>query len=309
VQLGRPLTLIAESSDNDPRLVRARDGGGYGLGGVWSDDWHHALHAVLTGERSGYYADYGTLGQLGKALRQAWVYDGGFSRFRGRRHGGSPAGIPGDRFVVCTQNHDQVGNRAAGDRLSELVDTARLKVAAGLLLTAPFTPLLFQGEEWAAAAPFCYFTDFADRELGRAVSEGRRQEFASFGWDPADVPDPQERGTFERSVLDWSELEKDPHAEVLAWYRELAALRRRVPALRDPRPGTSGVDVDEEAGALTVQRGNVRVFVNLGRQDRTFPDVPGAELLAASDAGVVRQAGGVRLPPDTLAVVGGADGG
>ena len=156
---------------------------------------------MLTGERDGYYEDFGPLPLLAKALRQAWVYDGTYSPHRQRVHGRPPAGLTGDQFVVATQNHDQVGNRAAGERLAALMTDGRLRVAAALLLTAPFVPMLFLGEEWAASTPFQYFTDHEDAELGRAVSEGRRREFAAFGWDPSGVPDPQDPATFERSRL------------------------------------------------------------------------------------------------------------
>lgn len=204
--LGRNLFLVAESDLNDPKFVRTLDAGGYGLDASWADEWHHALHATLTGERSGYYEDFGSLALLAKALRQAWVYDGMWSPHRQRVHGRSPAGLPGDRFVVSTQNHDQVGNRAIGERSSALMSEGRLKIAAALLLTSPFVPLLFQGEEWAAGTPFQYFTDHPDPELGRAVSEGRRREFSYFGWEPQDVPDPQDPATYQRSKLDWSEV-------------------------------------------------------------------------------------------------------
>ncbi|MGH9101082.1 MAG: malto-oligosyltrehalose trehalohydrolase, partial [Acidimicrobiales bacterium] len=177
--LRRPLFLIAESDRNDPRVVRSRDANGYGLDAVWADEWHHALDAALSGERDGYYEDFGSLGMLAKALRQAWVYDGTWSPHRGRHHGRSAAGLEGDRFVVCTQNHDQIGNRARGERLGALVSAGRARVAAALLLTTPFVPLLFQGEEWGASTPFQYFTDHHEPELARLVTEGRIAEFAS----------------------------------------------------------------------------------------------------------------------------------
>ena len=177
---GRPLFLIAESDLNDPRFVRSRDAGGYGLDAAWADEWHHALHAALTGEASGYYEDFGSLPLLAKALRQAWVYDGTYSPHRGRVHGRPPAGLDGSQFVVCTQNHDQVGNRAVGERSEALMSDGRLRVAAALLLTSPFVPMLFQGEEWGASTPFQYFTSHADPELGQTVSAGRRREFAAF---------------------------------------------------------------------------------------------------------------------------------
>jgi maltooligosyltrehalose trehalohydrolase len=301
-QLRRPLVLVAESNANDPRLVRARAAGGFGLDASWADDWHHAVHSVLTGDTAGYYEDFGRLDHLAKALQQAWVYDGVWSPHRQRVDGRSAAGLAGDQLVVCTQNHDQVGNRAAGDRLAALTTTGRMKVAAALLLTGPFTPLLFQGEEWGAATPFQYFTDHDDPVLARAVSEGRRSEFAAFGWDPADVPDPQEAATFERSKLDWSELAGDEHGEVLAWYRELLALRRATPDLTDPRLELVEA-VAEPSGLVTVRRGSVTVVANLGSSNRVVPALPPSRLLAASDGAIALADGALTVPPDTAAVL------
>jgi len=300
---GRPLVLIAESDRNDPRYVRSRGAGGYGLDACWADEWHHALHAVLTGEKSGYYADFGPLPLLAKALRQAWVYDGVYSPYRQRTHARPPAGLDGTQFVVFAQNHDQVGNRAAGQRTAALAGTGRLRVAAALLLTSPFTPMLFQGEEWGASTPFQYFTDHSDPALGQAVSEGRRREFAAFGWDPADVPDPQDPATFERSRLDWAQRAQDPHAGLLAWHRELIALRRRLPALTDPRLDRVAADCDPAAGWLVVRRGPVTVAANLGTASWTRPAASSAQLLAASDPGVRRAGDGLILPPDTAAIL------
>jgi len=300
---GRPLFVIAESDRNDPRYVRGRAAGGYGLDASWADEWHHALHASLTGEKSGYYADFGPLRLLAKAMRQAWVYDGVYSPYRQRVHGRPPAGLGGGQFVVAAQNHDQIGNRAAGQRTAALISDGRLRVAAALLLTAPFVPMLFQGEEWGAGTPFQYFTDHSDPALGRAVSEGRRREFAAFGWDPGDVPDPQDPATFERSRLDWAEPRRDPHAGLLAWHRRLIALRRQIPALTDPRLDRVAADCDEEAGWLVVRRGPVVVASNLGSGTWTFPAPPSAELLAASDPGVKPAGRGVVLPPDTAAIL------
>ncbi len=299
----RPLFIVAESDRNDPRYVRSRAAGGYGLAASWADEWHHALHAVLTGEKSGYYADFGPLRLLAKALRQAWVYDGAYSPYRQRTHGRSPAGLDGGQFVVAAQTHDQVGNRAAGERNAALASDGRLRVAAALLLTSPFVPMLFQGEEWGARSPFQYFTDHGDPGLGRMVSEGRRHEFAAFGWDPARVPDPQDPATFERSRLDWAELREQPQAGLLAWHRELIALRRRIPALTDPRLDRIAADCDEDAGWLTVRRGPVLVTANLGIAPWTCPVAPAAELLAASDPRVAPTAAGLVLPPDAAAIL------
>ena len=303
----RPLFLVAESDRNDPRLVRTRGEGGFGLDAAWADDWHHGLHTVLTGERDGYYADFGTAAELAKGLRQAWVYDGMYSPARGRVHGRSPAGLPAHRFVVATQTHDQVGNRAQGERLAALVDEGRLLVAAALLLTAPFVPMLFMGEEWAASTPFQYFTNHADPELGRAVTDGRRREFAAFGWDPATVPDPQARTTFERSKLDWSELDAPVHRRVLAWYRRLVALRHSHPALTDPDLGHIDTSADEETGLVTVQRGNdVVVLANLGPDDLEIA-VPELPLALASDPAVRLDRGRLRLAVGTVAILCGTE--
>jgi maltooligosyltrehalose trehalohydrolase len=302
-QLGRPLLLIAESDRNDPRPVRSRDAGGYGLGASWADEWHHALHAVLTGEHNGYYADFGPLPMLAKALRQAWVYDGTYSPYRQRVHGRPVAGLAGGQFVVCTQNHDQVGNRAAGERSAALMSDGRLRVAAALLLTSPFVPLLFQGEEWGASTPFQYFTDHVDPALGRAVSKGRRTEFAAFGWDRSDVADPQDAATFERSRLNWDEARSSRQAGLLAWYRRLIALRRQIPALADPRLDRVTTECDAGAGRLVVRRGPVAVASNLGGETWTFPAAPQAELLAASAPSVRRTRQDVVIPPDTVAIL------
>jgi maltooligosyltrehalose trehalohydrolase len=243
-EVGRAKFLVAESPANDPRLVRE-----YGLDAVWADDWHHAIHTVLTGEHMGYYKGFGSLAQAAMALRQAWV----------RR--GDPKGLPAHAFVVAAQNHDQVGNRAAGERLCHLVSAGRAKAAAALLLTSPFTPLFFQGDEWAAGSPFQYFTDHRDPDLGRRVAEGRREEFASFGWSEL-VPDPQDPDTFARSKLRWEELDEAPHRDMLDWYRGLIALRRHLP----PPDGVE-VEFDEMQRRLGFARDGVSVYVNLGDDD------------------------------------------
>ncbi len=259
-QLGRDLVVIAESDLNDPRLVRPVESGGYGLDAQWSDDFHHALHSVLTGERSGYYADFGNLDDLATTLVQGYRYAGDYSRFRGRRHGRPAPELDGRRLLGYLQNHDQVGNRALGERSAALLSQGRLMIGAAVVLSAPFVPLLFQGEEWAAGTPFQYFTAHEDPELGAAVGRGRREEFAAFGWDPAAVPDPQAVETFERSKLNWSELSKRAHAEMLDWHTRLIKLRRTTPALLNGR--VDEVEFDADAGWLAFSRGRVGVALN-----------------------------------------------
>ena len=305
-QIGRHLVLIAESDLNDPRIVRPREIGGYGIHAQWSDDFHHALHGVLTGERDGYYSDFGSLADLSKALRQAFVYDGRYSPFRRRPHGRRPHGISGHAFLGYLQNHDQIGNRAIGERSSHLLNVGRLKIAAALILTAPFVPMLFQGEEWGATAPFLYFTNHEDPELGRSVTEGRRREFSAFGWDPADVPDPQARETFQLSKLDWSELDEERHADLLEWHCWLIQLRRKVPALSDGCLDGVEVNFDETAKWFVVKRGAVVVACNLNSISQNisaqFP--LGSEILLASDDLVrVTPDGGIQLPADSVAIV------
>jgi maltooligosyltrehalose trehalohydrolase len=296
-QAGRELFLIAESDLGDPRLVTSREAGGYGLDAQWSDDFHHALHSALTGERQGYYCDFGSLDALAKTLTRVFFHDGTWSTFRGRSHGRPVDTLrtPGDRFLGFLQNHDQVGNRATGDRISAEAPLELLKVGTGLLLTAPFTPMLFMGEEWGAATPWCFFTDHEEPELARAVSEGRRREFADHGWDSADVPDPQAPETYRRSVLDWAEPGKPHHRELLDWYRALIALRRAWPELTDPR--LTEVSVEHGESWLLLRRGRLRVAANLGTDPVRLPE---GELLLASDS-AVRPGGD--LPGASLAIV------
>ena len=246
----RPMTLIAESDLNDPRLVTPREAGGYGLDAQWSDDVHHAVHVALTGETDGYYADFAPLTALAKVMERGFFHDGTWSSFRGRSHG-VPIDVdrmPAWRLVVCSQNHDQVGNRARGDRLTEALDDDQLVCAAMLTLCSPFTPMLFQGEEWAASSPFQFFTSHPEPDLGRAVAEGRIEEFARMGWDPAAVPDPQDPATYDRSNLDWSELAAGRHAVVLDAYRRLAVLRRTRPSSPTPTCARSRARPTRSAG-------------------------------------------------------------
>ena len=304
--IGRDLVLIAESDLNDPRLVRPRTVGGYGLDATWSDDLHHALHVALTGERLGYYEDFVGLADIVRAMTDIYVYAGRHSIHRDRRHGRPADGLDPGRFVAFSENHDQIGNRAAGERLVHLAGTEAARVAAALVLCGPFVPLIFQGEEWAASSPFQYMTDHVDPGLAQAVSDGRRREFAAFGWGPEDVPDPQDPATFARSRLAWSEIDRAPHAAMLAWYRQLLALRRRVPGLRDG--GRPDVRSDLEAGWIAIERDGASILANLGPARVTVPwrgpaEADARRLGLASGPGVVVDDAGVSLPPMHAAIL------
>ena len=265
VQLGRRLVVTAESDLNDPRLLAPVEAGGYGLDAAWADDVHHAIHVALTGEATGYYQDFTEPDALVRVLREPYLYAGDYAPSRDRLHGRPAGDLPGDRFIVCLQNHDQVGNRAQGDRLAHMVSPGRARIGAALLLTAPYVPLLFAGEEWAASARFPYFSSHEDPELARAVTEGRRREFAAFGWDPSAIPDPQDPATVAMARLDWTEREQDPHAGMLGWYRDLVRLRRTTPALHDGN--RLGVKIVASAtGRLSVRRGPITVVANLGQR-------------------------------------------
>ncbi len=303
---GRPLVLIAESDLNDPRLIRPVEIGGFGLDAQWNEDFHHALHAALTGESDGYYADFGSLRHLAKALTRGFAYDGAYSRYRRRAHGRPATGLPGRRFVGCLQNHDQVGNRAIGERSSHLLSPGLLKVGAALVLTSPFVPMLFQGEEWAATSPFLYFTDHRDPELANAVRKGRREEFAAFGWDPESIPDPQSADSFERSRLDWDEPSRPAHAEILAWHHALIALRRGHPAFADDRLDQIEVRFDEHLRWLMLVRPGVVIACNLGTRGQSLecPEAHDAPLLLQSSPGVDWQGHQLRLPGESVAVLG-----
>ena len=302
----RPLTLIAESDLNDPVLVTPREAGGYGLDAQWSDDFHHAVHVALTREAQGYYADFNPLSALAKVCERGFFHDGTFSSFRDRDHG-APVDtdrMPTWRLVVGSQNHDQVGNRAAGDRLTDHLDDHQLACAALLTMAGPFTPMLFQGEEWAASTPFCFFTSHPEPDLGRVTAEARFEEFARMGWDPDVVPDPQDPDTFRRSKLDWAEMECGRHARLLAAYRRLTELRRAHPDLTDPAFASTSCAVDEEARVFRMRRGRLLVVVNFGDGQASVPVRTGADLLFASGDGVGVERTELKLPPHAGALVG-----
>ena len=302
--LGRRLVLIAESDLNDPRIVTSRECGGMGMDAQWSDDFHHALMTVLSDQKpSGYYIDFGSLAQLAKALEKTFVYDGIFSPYRDRIHGRPTGTLSQHRFIGFIQNHDQIGNRAIGDRISDFAGVDRAKIAAAFVLLGPFVPLLFQGEEWAASSPFQYFADHEDPELARLVSEGRKREFAAFGWNPASIPDPEKVETFLRSKLKWDELSGSAHADMLSWYRHLIALRRASPSLNDGEPGNTIVKFCEEQRWLSMNRGSILVACNLSRGDLRLPVAPSAEVILGSKSEVRLGSGALRLAPDSVAIL------
>lgn len=290
VELGRPLSLVAESDLNDPVSVTPTAEGGWGMTAQWDDDVHHAVHALVTGERHGYYGDFGSPEVLRKALTRVFVHDGGFSSFRGRDWGRPvPPGTDGHRFVAAASTHDQVGNRALGDRPSTRLDPGRVAVEAAVVLLSPFSPMLFMGEEWGARTPWQFFTDHPEPDLAAAVRDGRRREFGGHGWDALyggdiEVPDPQDPATFRASVLDRSEL-TDPahpeHARLRDWYRSLIALRRTVPDLAsgdlsatDLVWGGASEREQEDVpwdGWLVLHRGSARVVVNLSGEPAAVP--------------------------------------
>jgi maltooligosyltrehalose trehalohydrolase len=300
---GKHFVLIAESDLNDPRIVKAEEAGGYGLDAQWSDDFHHALFSVISGEREGYYADFGTLADLAKSLRCVFVYDGNYSEYRGRNHGRQVVGLSGHRFVGFVQNHDQIGNRAQGERVSHEAGVGRAKIAAALVLTSPFVPMLFQGEEFGTSSPFLYFTDYDDPELGRAISEGRKKEFVAFGWSPDEIPDPQQERTFTDSKLNWAELSEQPHASLLQWHKDLIALRRSQSELSDGNLNAVSVRFDEEAQWLVLERGHLQIACNLGKADVDLETGEGAQLLLASDESVSLSGLSIKLGPDSVGIV------
>jgi maltooligosyltrehalose trehalohydrolase len=285
-ELGRDVWVIAESDSNDPRLVRDRERGGYGLAAQWNDDFHHALHALLTGEQHGYYEDFGSPDEVRAALLETFVYAGQYSRHRKRTVGRYAGDLPRSRFVTYSQNHDQIGNRAAGERLCHLVSDGRARMAAALTLLSPMVPMLFQGEEWAASTPFQYFTDLGDAHLRKAVTNGRRREFRAFGWPPEAVPDPQSPATFERSVLRWEETGHGDHARMLEWYRHLIELRHKRLRQSDSEEAPTEAWYDSTRQLLGYSYADLLVCCNLGEDAVAVPEVTGAMLLLSSEHAV-----------------------
>jgi maltooligosyltrehalose trehalohydrolase len=309
---GRHIWVIAESAANDARLVTPKEHGGLGCDAQWTDDFHHALHALLTGERYGYYADFGTVEDLATAYREAFAFAGRYSRFRDRRFGRSAAGLPGQRFVVFAQNHDQVGNRAFGERLSTLVDVDRQRVAAAALLCAPFLPLLFMGEEYGETNPFPYFVDHSDPALLELVRRGRRAEFPEFT-ATREPPDPAAVETFESARLVWSGRREEPHATILDWHRRLLELRRDRPALQLLDPRSTRTQSFEAERVLAVSReapgDAIVLLLGFGTEDtRVEMELPGGAWTALLDSHAAARgidtflsASGMRWPVDVPA--------
>lgn len=281
VQSGRTICVIAETDENDAKLVRPRGSDGFGLHGFWSDDFHHSVHTVLTRERSGYYQDFGKPEQIVRALNDGYVFQGEYFQFWGEPRGTPAADVPLNANVICVQNHDQVGNRAKGERLGHLVPRGALKAAATLMLLAPHTPLIFMGEEYGEASPFQFFTDYGDPALQKAVANGRRKEFEEFGCD--EVPDPQDPETFERSKLHWELATEDN--DLLQWYRELLRIRKEYVI---PGERTGHAEITGRAIRLAVPRKRPKLLISIAfAPDRVTPEkeIPGPALLRSEDDG------------------------
>ncbi|OBK77951.1 malto-oligosyltrehalose trehalohydrolase [Mycobacterium sp. 1164985.4] len=280
-ELGRPLSLIAESDLNDPRLITPRDGGGLGMTAQWDDDIHHAIHSAVSGEQQGYYNDFGTLEVLATTLKNGYYHAGTYSSFRHRRHGRplDTATIPATRLLAYTLTHDQVGNRAVGDRPSQNLSFGQLAVKAALALGSPYTAMLFMGEEWGSSSPFQFFSSHPEPELARATAEGRKREFAEHGWDADAIPDPQDPETFRRSKLKWDEIDDGDHGRLRKVYRELIALRHNEPDLADPWLDNLEVDYDEDRHWIVMRRRSLSIACNLGTDAVDVP-VTGEVVLA-----------------------------
>jgi maltooligosyltrehalose trehalohydrolase len=305
--VGRRLVLIAESDLNNPCIVRPIEANGYGMDAQWSDDFHHSLFTLLhvDGDKSsGYYSDFGDFECLAKSLKDMFVYDGKYSEYRKRHHGRPVDSLSAHHFIGFIQNHDQVGNRATGDRLQHIVGVARTKVALGIVMTAPFIPMLFQGEEYAASTPFLYFADHEDPEMAKLVSEGRKKEFAAFGWDETQIPNPEDMDTFTKSKLNWAEADQGLHKDMFEWTSRLIHIRRNSISLNDGDRGHIKVTFDEDNRWLRMDRNLVSVFANLGSGPCLFKVGKEYELLLASIGEYTHvEDGHLTLPPDGFAIV------
>jgi maltooligosyltrehalose trehalohydrolase len=297
---GRKKLLIAELDLNDPRYIHSPEKGGYGLDGQWVDEFHHALRTLLTGERRAYYEDFGGIAHLEKAFRNTYVYDGVYSSYRRRVYGGKAEGCPYEQFVVFDQNHDQVGNRPCGERLTRHLSTAQLKLAAATILLSPYVPLLFMGEEYGERNPFPYFVSFADPGLIKAVREGRAAEFKDFGGGSVPIPDPEAEETFNSAVLSWV-FDRD----TLDYYKVLIRLRKTRPALQGRARETMVVH-PAIGNVLLLERkilnDHLWIFLHFGAETATSPNPSGLALRPVfASAGLEEKQAGpgeyIMLPP------------
>ncbi len=303
-KMNRRIYLIGESAANNTRLIRTRERGGYGLDAQWNDDFHHALHVLLTGEKAGYYQDFGTIGQLVKAFREGFVYSGEYSPYRRRRHGTSSSDVPAERFVVFSQNHDHVGNRARNERLSQIVSFESLKLAAGIVMLSPFLPLIFMGEEYGETAPFPYFVSHSDPELIAAVRKGRQEEFTAFDWQ-GEIPDPQDEATFLKARLNHRLREEGQHKVLYDFYRELIRLRKVSAALACLSKDNMEVLGDEKNKTLYVRRwredSEVVLIYNLSDNEvKIRQPVPSGQWRKILDSTEARWLGGGGAIPEKL---------
>ena len=306
--INRPVYLMPESAANDSRLIRSRALGGYGLDAVWSDDFHHALRTRLTGEHDGYYEDYGKFKHLVHAYREGFAYSGEYSRFRKRRHGSSAKDIPSERFIVFCQNHDQVGNRPRGDRLTQSVCFEALKLAAATVILSPYIPLIFMGEEYGETAPFAYFISHSDAELIEAVRRGRREEFAAFQWQ-GEIPDPQDDATFSQAKLHHEARQSGRHKVLEEFYKELLRLRKAAPALADLNKESMNVIGYENEQVLFAHRwsgaAHAIVIESFGRAEASIAlPIPAGHWHKALDSTDEKWAGSGSAVPDELQSAG-----
>ncbi len=298
---GRDLILIAENDLNDPRVVTSIEASGYGMDAQWSDDFHHALFSLLANEKVGYFEDFGAVWQLAHTLKHVFLYDGRYSTYRKHDHGRPVKTLSYHKYLGFIQNHDQIGNRAKGERVHQIVGTAKARLAAGVVFTAPFIPMIFMGEEWGASTPWMYFADFQDEQLRLAVRQGRKRDFAHFGFGD-DVPNPDDPSTFQASKLKWDELPAPEHESMLDWYRKLIRMRRRSIALNRGDMSQMSVTFDEGRRWIRTDRTDICTLINLADTENTLDMPHGADLLLSSATAPQREGHTVTLPPFSMAV-------